>query len=65
MQNIRRVYFPEDDIHVVTYLTNKGDYGAYVDGNELVRGYGCSRYSAIADLNEAIEAAEKVAEAAE
>lgn len=56
MQNVRRSYFPADDTYVITYLTNKGDFGAYVEGNETVRGYGPSRYSAIADLNEAIGA---------
>lgn len=54
MQNLRKHYFPADDLNVMTYMTAKGDFGAYVWGRELVRGYGHSRLAAIADLNEAI-----------
>lgn len=56
MHNIRSHYFPENDCHVFTGLCPNGQYGAYREQDDgLVRGYGHSRYAAIADLVETLE----------
>lgn len=56
MQNIRRHTFNEGP--VITGLLPTGQYGAYRENEDegRVRGYGHSRWAAIADLNEAIGA---------
>ncbi len=56
MQNVRRTYFPGDDLYVITGLIPTGEFAAFVEGEELVRGRGQTRLAAIADLNEAIAA---------
>ncbi len=56
MQNRRTHYFPENDCHVITGLIPTGEFAAFVEGEELVRGRGQTRWAAIADLNEAIAA---------
>ena len=56
MDQIRRHYFPANDCHVITGLCPNGEYGAYLEREDgRVRGYGPTRLSAIADLNEALE----------
>ena len=71
MINLRSHYFPVNDVTVVTGLCPNGEYGAYREQDDgRVRGYGHSRYAAIADLVEMIaktdsEADEMFSEAAE
>lgn len=56
MQQVRRHYFPANDCTVITGLCPNGEFGAYLEREDgRVRGYGPTRLSAIADLNEAIE----------
>lgn len=52
MQNVRTHYFPENDCRVITGLLPNGEFAAYrVDEDEgCVRGYGHTRYAAIADM---------------
>ena len=58
MQNRRTHYF--NDGTVITGLCPNGEYGAYrVDEDEgLIRGYGHTRFAAIADLVEQIKVEE-------
>lgn len=59
MEQRRVHYFPENDCHVVTGLCPNGQYGAYREQDDgRIRGYGHSRYAAIADLVEALEMTE-------
>ena len=59
MVNIRTHYFPANDETVVTGLCPNGQYGAYLEHEDgRVRGYGYNRFSAIADLNEALSRSE-------
>lgn len=55
MQNIRIEHFNEGD--VITALLPSGEYVAFEQAREIIRGHGHSRWAAIADLNRAIEAA--------
>jgi len=56
MINRRRHYFPAQDCVVITGLLPNGEYGATrLDEDEgRIRGFGHSRFSAIADLVEMI-----------
>lgn len=56
MQQRRKHYFPANDCTVITGLLPNGEYGATREDEDegRIRGYGHSRYSAIADLVEAI-----------
>ena len=71
MQNLRRHYFPANECVVITGLCPNGEYGAYREQDDgRVRGYGYSRFNAIADLVEMIgksdaESDEMFSEAAE
>lgn len=61
MQNVRKIYFPENDCTVITGLCPNGEYGAYREDEDegRVRGYGHTRLAAIADLVEAISKTEE------
>lgn len=60
MQDLRKHYFPANGETVFTGLCPNGQYGAYLDREDgRVRGYGHSRWAAIADLNEAISDTEE------
>lgn len=62
MQNIRRHYFPADESVVWTGLFPNGQFGARLDGEDLIRGMGHTRLAAIADLNDALEKLESIYE---
>ena len=54
MQNLRTHHFNDGD--VITGLCPNGDFGAYLERHDgRVRGYGHTRFAAIADLVEAID----------
>lgn len=60
MEQHRRHYFPENDEAVITGLCPNGEYGAYLEREDgRVRGYGPTRLSAIADLNEVLGLSDK------
>ena len=63
MINRRKHFFPANDCTVITGLLPNGEFGAYRDeiDEELIRGYGHSRYAAIADLVENVGPVEEVA----
>jgi len=56
MENRRTHHFPENDCTVITGLCPNGEFGAYrYDEDEgHIRGYGHTRFAAIADLVESI-----------
>lgn len=54
----QRIYFPKNDCYVLVSLSNKGQHVARLEEEPLVRGYGHSVLSAIADLVEATAKAE-------
>ena len=65
MDQRRKHYFPANDCTVITGLCPNGQFGAYREDEDegRVRGYGHSRYAAIADLVEAISKTDAEAEA--
>jgi len=72
MENRRRHFFPANQCVVITGLLPNGEYGATREDEDegRIRGFGHSRFSAIADLVEMIaktdeESEEMFSEAAE
>jgi len=67
MINLRRHPFPASDCVAITGLCPNGEFGAYRESEDegRVRGYGHSRFAAIADLVEAISRTEEEEEANE
>jgi hypothetical protein len=59
MDQLRKHYFPANDETVFTGLCPNGQFGAYLEREDVrVRGYGHSRLAAIADLVEVLDLAE-------
>lgn len=57
LEQVRKIYFPENDCNVVTGLVPAtGQFAAHLENGDLLRGYGHSRWAAIADLNEKLGA---------
>jgi len=67
MENRRTHYFPANNCTVITGLCPNGQYGATREDEDEghIRGYGHSRFAAIADLVEAISRTEEEEEANE
>lgn len=60
MQNLQRIYFPANDCHVLTGLCPSGLYGAHIEEEPSIRGYGHTRLAAIANMAEKVPEEEEV-----